>query len=52
MLGGALLGAAANRQVCPTISQMTFGNHSKIKKWRILVLNPNPTRASIGERLC
>jgi len=28
MVGGALLGAAANRQVCPTISEMTFGNHS------------------------
>jgi len=27
-LGGALLGAAANRQVCPTISEMTFGNQS------------------------
>jgi len=30
MVGGALLGAAANRQVCPTISEMTFGNHSMI----------------------
>jgi len=29
MVGGALLGAAANRQVCPTISEMTFGNQSK-----------------------
>jgi len=28
MVGGALLGAAANRQVCPTISEMTFGNQS------------------------
>gem|GEM_PF-5566076 len=26
--GRALLGAAANRQVCPTISEMTFGNQS------------------------
>jgi len=30
MVGGALLGAAANRQVCPTISEMTFGNHSNL----------------------
>jgi len=29
MVGGALLGAAANRQVCPTISEMTFGNQSR-----------------------
>jgi len=31
MVGGALLGAAANRQVCPTISEMTFGNQSMCK---------------------
>ena len=30
MVGGALLGAAANRQVCPTISEMTFGNQSRL----------------------
>jgi hypothetical protein len=30
MVGGALLGAAANRQVCPTISEMTFGNQSML----------------------
>ena|GEM_PF-6414384 len=29
MVGGALLGAVANRQVCPTISEMTFGNQSR-----------------------
>ena len=28
-MGAALPGVAANRQVCPTISEMTFGNHSK-----------------------
>jgi hypothetical protein len=28
MVGDALLGAAANRQVCPTISEMTVGNQS------------------------
>jgi len=33
MVGGALLGAAANRQVCPTISEMTFGNHSNHKAY-------------------
>jgi len=32
MVGGALLGAAANRQVCPTISEMTFGNPSSRSK--------------------
>jgi len=32
MVGGALPGAAANRQVCPTISEMTFGNHSNQTK--------------------
>src|SRR6185503_775186 len=31
MVGGALPGAAANRQVCPTISEMTFGNHSNMR---------------------
>jgi len=28
-VGDALLGVAANRQVCPTFSEITFGNHSK-----------------------
>jgi len=32
MVGGALLGAAANRQVCPTISEMTFGNQSRFHR--------------------
>jgi len=27
-VGDALLGVAANRQVCPTFSEITFGNHS------------------------
>jgi len=28
-VGDALLGVAANRQVCPAFSEITFGNHSK-----------------------
>ena len=32
MVGGALPGAAANRQVCPTISEMTFGNHFEFSR--------------------
>jgi len=27
-VGDALLGVAANRQVCPTFSEITFGRHS------------------------
>jgi len=29
-VGDALPGAAANRQVCPTFSEITFGNHSSL----------------------
>jgi len=29
-VGDALLGVAANRQVCPTFSEITFGNHSNL----------------------
>ena len=37
MVGGALPGAAANRQVCPTISEMTFGNQSS---WPVRRIRP------------
>ena len=33
--GGGLPGPAANRQVCPTISEMTLGNHSSGLKFLI-----------------
>gem|GEM_PF-3980302 len=41
MVGGALLGTAANRQVCPTISEMTFGT-SLAKQERMAPGNGQP----------
>jgi len=52
MVGGALLGAAANRQVCPTISEMTFGNHSRrrpLEKVHGAVVGIRPTRQAETE---
>jgi hypothetical protein len=35
-VGNALLGVAANRQVCPTFSEITFGNRSSVNRQTIL----------------
>jgi len=49
MVGGALPGAAANRQVCPTISEMTFGNYSGSCCPAFCVFVPRPHGRSYAE---